>query len=143
MKKIIFTIIFIIFTIGINIGGATPNNVKSEKASFDGVIFIGDTMEEMEQKFPHLEHTYLEGWALVDINNAYTFNDDGILVMIVKKIDDSNWDWIKEDGAKYEDDGYFLGRIRYEVLKGDILFTLYDNEKQDFVSLERIAKKQS
>lgn len=148
MKKIIFTIAiiistitFFIFTIGVSNGGATPNNVTSEKASFDGVIFIGDTMEKVEQEFPDLELTYLEGWALVDIYYAYIFNDDGILVMIAKKIDDSNWDWIKKEGTKYKDDGYFLGETRYEVIKDDLLFTLYDNEDQDFVTIEKMDEK--
>jgi len=147
MKKIIFTItliistitiIFFAFTIGVSNGGATPNNVTSEEASFDGVIFLGDTMEEVKQEFPDLELTYLEGWALVDTYYAYIFNDDGILVLIAKKIDDSNWDWLKEEGTKYEDDGYFLGETRYEVIKGVLLFTLYDNENQDFITIEKI-----
>lgn len=150
MKKITFTIvfiisaiIFIIFTIGINNGAATPNNDTSEEASFDGVIFIGDTMEEIEQEFPNLEPTYLEGRALVDTYNAYIFNDDGILVIIAKSINDNNWDWIKKEGTKYEEDGYFLGRTRYEAIKGELLFTFYDNNDQDFVTLEKIDEKQS
>jgi hypothetical protein len=138
VASIFSAITFIIFTIGVNNGIATSNNFTPFEASFDGVIFIGDTMEEVELKYPGLELIYLEGWALVNNNYAFIFNDDGILVRIAKKIDESNWDWIKEEGIKYEEDGYFLGETRYEAIKGDLLFTFYDNEDQDYVTLERI-----
>ncbi|WNF37435.1 hypothetical protein RJD24_02940 [Bacillaceae bacterium IKA-2] len=150
MKKIFFTIAiifstitFLIFTIGVNNGGATQNNVTPEEASFDGLIFIGDTMDEVLQQIPDLELTYLEGWALVDMHYAYIFNDDGILVLIAKKLDDSNWDWLKKEGTKYEDDGYFLGKTRYEIIKDDLLFTFYENENQNIVTLEKVAEKKN
>jgi hypothetical protein len=149
MKKLIFTVVSLIttltiinFTIGITSGGATPNSVSDTEASFDGVVFIGDTMEEVKKKVPNLETTYLEGWALVNDRNAYIFNDDGILVLIAKKINDDNWTWIKEQGFKYDDVGYFLGETRYEVIKGDLLYTYYDNEDEDIVTLEKVAEKE-
>lgn len=146
MKNRNFTILFIfsiltfaIFSIGVN-NGATQINIPPQEASFDGVIFIGDTMAKVKHTYPHLEPEYLEGLALVDETNAYIFNDNEILVLLAKKVDDQSWDWMKDKGMKYDEDGYFLGKTRYEVIKGELLFTFYDNEEQDYVTLEKVKR---